>query len=122
MEAQQAFSIDLEYYEGRAAGFASVADVTADEARRDLAARHGFLNWDELVEHVAALRDGREPPSPFVLAYRALEARNEEALRELLDEHPGARPAARHERQRPARSRRRCAWRSSGCCSSAGRT
>ena len=37
---------------------------------------------------MGALRDGREPPSPFVLAYRALEARDEQALRELLDEHP----------------------------------
>ncbi len=88
MEAEQAFSTDLEYYEGRAAGFASVTGVPADEARRDLAARHGFLGWDELVEHVEALRDGREPASPFVLAYRALEARDEQALRELLDEHP----------------------------------
>ncbi len=88
MEAEQAFSTDLGYYEDRAAGFAGVAGVTADEARRDLAARHGFLDWDELVEHVGALRDGREPPSPFVLAYRALEARDEEALRELLDAHP----------------------------------
>jgi ankyrin repeat protein len=88
MEAEQAFSTDLGYYEDRAAGFAGVAGVTADEARRDLAARHGFLGWEELVEHVGALRDGREPPSPFVLAYRALEARDEQALRELLDAHP----------------------------------
>lgn len=88
MESEQAFSTDVEYYEDRAAGFASVAGVTPDEARRDLAARHGFRDWDELVEHVDALRDGREPPSAFVLAYRALEARNEHALRKLLDEHP----------------------------------
>jgi hypothetical protein len=57
MEAEQAFSTDLEYYEDRAAGFAGVAGVTAEEARRDLAARHGFLDWDELVRHVGALRE-----------------------------------------------------------------
>ena len=88
MEVEQAFTTDPEYYEGRAAGIASVAGVTIDEARRDLAARHGYAGWDALLGHVEALRDGREPPSPFVLAYRALEKRDEPGLRALLDAHP----------------------------------
>ncbi len=62
--------------------------MTLDEARCELAARHGFDDWDALLRHVEALRDGSEPPSQFVLAYRALEARDEQRLRALLDEHP----------------------------------
>ena len=43
------------------------------EARRDLAQRHGFSSWRVLTRHVEALRDETEPPTPFVLAYRAVE-------------------------------------------------
>jgi ankyrin repeat protein len=83
-----AFETDLGYYVGRADGIATVRGVAVDEARRDLAARHGFGGWDELVRHVAALRDGTEPPAPFVLAYRALRRRDDDELRALLDRHP----------------------------------
>jgi ankyrin repeat protein len=82
------FETDIGYYEGRASGIASVHGVGIDEARRDLAARHGFAEWDDLVRHVAALRDGTEPPAPFVLAYRALRRRDVDELAELLDRHP----------------------------------
>jgi hypothetical protein len=56
-----------------------------------------------------------------VLAYRALEARDEEALRELLDEHPEL------VRQRGTNGNDLLGLagvhrRSSDCCSSAGRT
>jgi len=86
--AEQAFSTDVDYYEGRAAGIATVNGVGIAEARRDLARRHGFPSWGRLLRHVVALRDGAEPPSPFVLAYRALEGRDLGRLRELLDLHP----------------------------------
>jgi ankyrin repeat protein len=82
------FETDLGYYEGRAAGIASVGGIEIDEARSDLAARHGFAEWDELVRHVVALRDGTEPPAPFVLAYRALGRRDIGELAALLDRHP----------------------------------
>jgi ankyrin repeat protein len=65
-----------------------VNGVSVDEARLDLAQRHGFRSWDELMERVAALRDGLEPPTPFMLAYRAVEANDCVRLEELLDRHP----------------------------------
>src|SRR5262249_61412142 len=73
------FETDLSYYEGRAEGIASGRGVTLDEARRDLAARHGFATWDELAGRVAALADGSEQPSPFMLAFRALQRRDRRA-------------------------------------------
>ena len=82
------FETDLAYYEGRAEGIASVRGVTLDEARSDLAARHGFSGWDELARHVAAVADGSEPPSPFMLAFRALQRRDALELERLLDLHP----------------------------------
>ena len=85
---QQPFRTDLGYYEDRAAGSASVRGVSVAEARRDLAARHGFASWDALARHVEAMRAGTEPPTPFVLAYRAAERRDRDALAELLDRHP----------------------------------
>ncbi len=84
---EQLFRDDLDYYEGRASGIASVRGVTIAEARRDLAARHGLASWDELRHRVEAMNRG-EPPTPFVLAYRALEANERERLLELLDEYP----------------------------------
>ncbi|HZO95922.1 MAG TPA: ankyrin repeat domain-containing protein [Gaiellaceae bacterium] len=83
------FETDLGYYEGRAEGIASVRGVDPGEARRDLAARHGFDGWGELVRHVEALCEGTEPPAPFVLAYRALQRRDVDELATLLDRHPG---------------------------------
>jgi hypothetical protein len=71
---EQPFHVDLDYYEGRASGIASVDGVDVTEARRDLAERHGYSSWRELRRHVEAMRSGDEQPTPFVLAYRALEA------------------------------------------------
>jgi ankyrin repeat protein len=65
-----------------------VNGVTLEEARLDLARRHGYDSWDGLRAHVEALRDGSEPPPPFMLAYRAVEAGDKDSLVELLDAHP----------------------------------
>jgi ankyrin repeat protein len=86
--AEQPFRTDIAYYEGRADGIATVDGVGIAEARRDLAQRHGFSSWARLRRHVEALREGTEPPTPFMLAYRAVEADDRERLVELLDEHP----------------------------------
>jgi ankyrin repeat protein len=86
--AEQPFRTDLAYYEGRADGIATVNGVSIAEARRDLAQRHGFASWGRLRRHVEALREGSEPPTPFMLAYRAVEADDRETLVELLDDHP----------------------------------
>jgi ankyrin repeat protein len=86
---EQPFRTDIDYYEGRAAGIATVNGVTEDDARLDLARRHGFASWEELERYVAAIRDGVESPPPFMLAYRAVEANDEAGLVELLDTHSG---------------------------------
>jgi ankyrin repeat protein len=88
MSFEQPFHTDIEYYEGRADGIATVNDVTVAEARRDLAGRHGFSSWAALERHVSALASGEEPPTPFMLAYRAIEANDRERLVALLDAHP----------------------------------
>jgi ankyrin repeat protein len=88
LSLEQPFHADLDYYEGRAHGIASVMGVSAAEARRDLARRHGFSSWRELRRHVEAMQSGEEPPTPFVLAYRAVEANDRERLVELLDRFP----------------------------------
>jgi ankyrin repeat protein len=85
---EQPFRTDLDYYEGRAHGIASVNGVSTAEARRDLAERHGFSSWGELRRHVEAMRRGEEPPTPFVLAYRAIEENDHDRLLELLDRFP----------------------------------
>ena len=85
---EQPFHDDIEYYEGRADGIATVNDVTIAEARRDLAGRHGFSSWAALERHVASLASGEEPLPPFVLAYRALEAGDRRRMPALLDAHP----------------------------------
>jgi len=87
-EREQPFRTDLEYYEGRAQGIATTVGVTLDEARLDLARRHGFRSWAGLRRHVSRLRSGAEPPTPFVLAYRAVEAGDRDGLAELLDRIP----------------------------------
>src|SRR5439155_5088585 len=86
--AEQPFHTVIEYYEGRAHGIATVNGVTPAEARRDLAQRHGFPTWGRLRRHVQALREGDEPPTPFDLAYRAVEADDGDELARLLDAHP----------------------------------
>ena len=85
---EQPFRTDLDYYEGRAHGIATVNGVSAADARRDLAARHGFSSWRELRRHVEAMQSGDEPPTPFVLAYQAIEDNDRERLVELLDRFP----------------------------------
>ncbi len=85
---EQPFHTDLEYYEGRAEGIATVNGMTLEEAQLDLARRHGLASWDELEGRVAAIREGREPPPPFMLAYQALEARDTAGLTGMLDAHP----------------------------------
>jgi ankyrin repeat protein len=85
---EQPFHDDIEYYQGRADGIATVNRVTIAEARRDLAGRHGFSSWTALKRHVESLASGAEPLPPFVLAYRALEAGDRAQLVELLDAHP----------------------------------
>src|SRR5439155_12123234 len=85
---EQPFRTDLDYYQARADGIASVKAVSAADARRDLAARHGFSSWRELRRHIAAMHSGAEPPTPFVRGYRALEANDRERLAQLLDRFP----------------------------------
>jgi ankyrin repeat protein len=85
---EQPFHTDIGYYEGRAEGIATANGVTLAEAQLDLARRHGFASWDELEGRVAAIREGRQPAPPFMLAYEALEARDSDRLTELLDAHP----------------------------------
>jgi ankyrin repeat protein len=85
---EEPFRDDLDYYEGRANGIASAMGVSVAGARRDLAARHGFSSWRQLRCHVEAMRSGAEPPTPFVLAYRAVEANDRERLVELIDRFP----------------------------------
>ena len=120
VEVEQPFHTDLEYYEGRAEGIATVNDVPVAEARRDLAGRHGFPSWPALRKHVQALASGEQPPPPFVLAYRANEARDargspSSSTRTLRSSKCAARTAT-------TCSGWRTASRSRGCCSSAGRT
>jgi len=88
LSLEQPFRTDLDYYEGRANGIASVMGVSVAQARRDLAARHGFTSWRLLRRHVEAMQSGDEPPTPFVLAYRALEANDRERIAELVDRFP----------------------------------
>jgi ankyrin repeat protein len=56
-----------------------------DEARLELARRHGADSWEGLLARVADLRDR---PSPFMLAFRAIEAHDADRLAALLDAHP----------------------------------
>jgi ankyrin repeat protein len=86
--SERPFETDIAYYEARADGIATVRGVPVDEARRDLAARHGFESWDSLDAHVAALHDGTEAPSPFMLAFRALQRHDVAEVEQLLDRHP----------------------------------
>ena len=81
--AEQPFRTDFEYYEGRAEGIATTSGARIDDARRELARRHGFSSWRALRTYVESL-----PETPFVLAYRAVEDNDLERLTELLDRHP----------------------------------
>jgi ankyrin repeat protein len=85
---EQPFRVDLDYYGDRARGIASATGVSLPEARRDLAARHGFGSWRALSRHVAAMRCGEQPLSPFMLAYQGVEAADCDGLAQLLDRFP----------------------------------
>lgn len=61
------------------------APLTEQGARTVVASEHGFKTWAGLRRHVARLRDTGEP---FAAAYRAIEARELDALREQLDLTP----------------------------------
>jgi ankyrin repeat protein len=87
-DVEQPFHDDLDYYEGRAEGIATVNGVSVDEAKQDLAGRHGFSSWAALREHVEALASGAIEASPFVLAYRANEAGDLAGVAEQVDAHP----------------------------------
>src|SRR5262245_9382435 len=89
IDVEQPFHTDLEYYEGRADGIATTSGIGVDEARDELARRHGLAGWDELAAYVAGMASGEIPPTPFVLAYRAVEDGDRARLEALLDEHPG---------------------------------
>jgi ankyrin repeat protein len=88
IELEQPFHTDLEYYEGRADGIATTGGLTRAEARRELARRHGFTSWTQLRGHVRAFARGEEPPTPFMLAYRAVEAGDRDELVRVLDADP----------------------------------
>ena len=88
LDLEQPFHTDLDYYHGRARGIASVMGISGADARRDLAARHGFSSWRALRHHVEAMQSGEEPPTPFVLAYGAIEEDDRDRLLELLDRFP----------------------------------
>ncbi len=88
LDHEQAFHTDLEYYEGRAYGIETTAGVSRAEARRELARRHGFAGWPQLRRHVQAFARGEEPPTPFMRAYRAVEAGDRDELVRLLDLDP----------------------------------
>src|SRR6188474_1645658 len=88
LDIEQPFHTDLEYYEGRADGIATTSGISVDEARDELAGRHGLAGWDALAAHVAGMASGAIPPTPFVLAYRAVEGGDRARLEALLDEHP----------------------------------
>jgi ankyrin repeat protein len=85
---EQPFRTDSAYFEGRADGIATVDGLSTGDAQRELARRHGFESWAALLRHVERLGDGREPPTPFMFAYQAVEARDRDRLRELLDREP----------------------------------
>ena len=101
LEVEHAYHADPLYYEGRADGLlASATDgtpgavaaferagapLTAAGARAVVAAEHGCDGWADLLEHVAALASSDDP---FLVAYRAVEAHDVEALAAALDAAP----------------------------------
>jgi ankyrin repeat protein len=85
---EQPFRTEIDYYEGRADGIATTGSLSRAEARRELARRHGFSSWRGLRGHVRAMGSGEASPTPFMLAYRALEAGRRDELVRLLDRHP----------------------------------
>ncbi len=60
--------------------------ISLADARLVLAREHGFESWEQFRRHVQALPESGEP---FRRAFRAIEARDAGALRELLERYPG---------------------------------
>ncbi len=87
-DVQQPFRTDIAYYRDRADGISTARGIPVDVARRELARRHGLADWGELRRHVEAMRSGELAPTPFVLAYRAIEADDRERLTQLLLRFP----------------------------------
>lgn len=99
---QHPYHQDVHYYAERALGLLASAEdetpgarepferwgqpLTRDGALVVVAREHGFVSWRTLREHVKSLVDSGEP---FARAYRAVEARDPEALESLLREFPG---------------------------------
>jgi ankyrin repeat protein len=99
---QHPYHQDVHYYAERALGLLASAEddtpgarepferrgqpFTRDGALVVVAREHGFVSWRALRDHVKSLVDSGEP---FARAYRAVEARDPEALKTLLDEFPG---------------------------------
>jgi ankyrin repeat protein len=82
---EQPFRTDLDYYEERAYGIATVSGMREDDARLELARRHGLPSWEALRARLDALA---HRPTPFMLAYRAVEEGDAGRLAELLDAQP----------------------------------
>ncbi len=96
---QHAFEQDPDYYADRASGLlASASDGTPDAvaeferwsapltpagARMVVARNHGFTSWAALRRHVADLR-----AEPFRRAFGAIQERDLDGLRELLERFP----------------------------------
>jgi ankyrin repeat protein len=112
-ELTHAFVDDIGYYQDRAEGLRSVVEsglesgiaivrtyhpalagasdaeiraLSQADARLVLAREHGFASWAAFRRHVDDLAESGEP---FRRAFRAIEARDDKALGELLDRYPG---------------------------------
>jgi ankyrin repeat protein len=99
---QHPYHQDVRYYAERALGLLASAEdetpgarepfdrrnqpLTRDGARMVVAREHGFVSWQALRDHIKSLVDSGEP---FARAYRAVEARDVDALETLLTEFPG---------------------------------
>jgi ankyrin repeat protein len=100
--SQQPYREDLGYYEDRAEGLLASAEdgtetalavfrrsgapLTPGGARIALARAHGVADWGALRERVRSPALAEEP---FARAYRAIEARDPDALGDLLERVPG---------------------------------
>ena len=108
LDVEQPFHTDLDYYEDRAAGIATSAASSVDGG----AARPGACGTASRAGTSCAtawrrMRERAEPPTPFMLAFRAVEAGDRARPRGAARRASRARAGARDERQRPARDGRR---------------
>ena len=105
--AEQPFRTDLEYYEGRAEGIATVNGVPLASARRDLAQRHGYSSWAGLTRHVDCARERRGACDAVHAGLPRGRGRRARPAGRAARRASRARRHARNERQRPARDGRR---------------